>query len=119
MKDMQRLAKECSMNCKMTSVINRSRRGLAQIEVLMYTWFYSARSNEIYRYNQGVFKAHTAHTPQPGLIPTAPKYFHTHHHMEVSPDDTVCAGVSVGKESITLDKAYLPSMQDLEGSHRH
>ena len=74
----------------------------------MYTSFYLVRSNEIYRYDQGVFEAHIAHTPQPGLIPTAPKSFYTHHHLKVPPDNTVCADVSVGKESITLEKVYPP-----------
>ena len=61
-----------------------------------------------YSYDQGVFKAHAAHTPQPGLIPTDPTYFYTHHYLKVPPDDTVCADVSFGKESITLDKVYPP-----------
>ena len=108
MEDMQRLVEERSMNHKMTSTIKESRSGLDRIEVPMYTWFYLARSKEIYRYNQGVFKAHTTHTPQPGLIPTASKSFYTHHHLKVPTEDTVRAEVSVGKELIILDKVYPP-----------
>ena len=108
MKDMQRLAEERSTNHNMISAINGSRRGLDRIEVPMYTRFYSARAYEIYYYDQGVSEAHAAHAPQPGLIPTTPKSFYTHHHLKVPPDDTICADGSAGKESITLDKVYPP-----------
>ena len=74
----------------------------------MHTWFYSARAKEIYHYNHGVFEAYTAHTPQPGLISTASKFFYTHHHLKVPPDNTVCVDVRVGNESIILEKVYPP-----------
>ena len=74
----------------------------------MYTWFYSARAKELYRYNQGVFEAYAAHALQPGLTPTAPKYFYTHHHLKVPPDNTVCADVEVSDVEINLVKVHPP-----------
>ena len=108
MKDMARLAQERAVNRKIAAAIHGPRRGLDRVEVPLYEWHFSPQSSELFRFHQGVFEAYSPHSPQPGLRPTNPTSFYTHHSLKVPPPDIVRADVAVGTDSIRLLRQYPP-----------
>ena len=103
MKTMAQRAQERGVNRKMTNTIKGPRKGLDWIEVPLYEWFYSDKEKELYRYQSGVFEAYAAKRPTPGLIPTNPREFYSHHHLKVLPPDAVRANVSLPEDLVRAD----------------
>ena len=93
MDDMIRYTAERGLHRRMTQTLKGSRQGLDKIEVPIFKWFHSSKTNEIYRYDQGVFEAYAPYTPQPLLHPTNSSLFYTHHHLKALPDDATPASV--------------------------
>ena len=75
MDDISKLAKERGVKRKTTCAIKGTQRILDRIEVPKYDWFYSSTTKEITHYDEGVFEAYAARTPQSGLCPTHPVSF--------------------------------------------
>ena len=50
---------------------------------------------ELYQYGQGMFESYAVITPQPGLKPTSPINFYTHHKLKVLAADAELAQVTV------------------------
>ena len=101
--------KERETNRKLTAIIKGPHQSLNWIEVPEGTWFYSRTNKELYHYDRGVFEAHAAWSPQPGLIPDCPWKFYGHHHLKVPHDDIVLAQVSIENEFIILRAVHQPS----------
>lgn len=110
MKSMAAMAKMRAVNRKMTTAIKGPRRGLDHIEIPKYEWFYSNVTKEIYRYTKGVFEAYAAYSPQPGLQPTNPTKFYSHHHLKVIPEDAVRAEISRDGDYYHLGTIHPPAI---------
>ncbi len=94
MTSMVTLTKERSVNRKMTAAIKGAHRGLDWIEIPKYTWIYSKKTKELYKYDQGVFEAYAAKRVARSLCPTNPTTFYKHHHLKVPLPDACPADVT-------------------------
>ena len=63
--------------------------GLNRTEVLIFEWYYSEGTTEIYRYDNEVFEAYAPYTPQTALRPNHPTIFYNHHHLKFIPDNAI------------------------------
>ena len=99
MATMVQVAANRNMNRKLTSAIKGSRQGLNRIEIPTHEWYYSEKEEEIYRYDDGVFEAHSAMNSETGR-------YYPHHHLKVLPPDATTAEVEVREECIALLTIY-------------
>ena len=93
MNEMARNAESRGIHRHMTQALKGSRQGLDSVEVPIFRWFHSKKTGEVYKYDSGVFEAYAPYTPQPGLIPTNPTQFFSHHHLKAIPSDATPAHV--------------------------
>ena len=106
---MLRQEKDREINRKLTAIVKGPHQSLNWIEVPIGEWFFSREKGEIYRYDKGVFESYSAWSPQPGLIPTSPWKFYSHHHLKVPHDDIVHAQVSEQDGFLILEAVYKPA----------
>ena len=102
MKAMERRTIEMELNRKLNIAIKGLRTGLNMIKIPKHEWYYSKKTKDLLRYDDGVFEAYTAFSPSPDLIPENPILFYTHHHLKAIPLDAVPAEVARKKDYYRL-----------------
>ena len=56
---MTNAAKSLQMNQKLRPILKPEFRPITYIEILNETWYHSAKDNEVYKFEDGLFYAHT------------------------------------------------------------
>ena len=85
-----------SMNSKLNMVTHGERAGLDHIEIPKGEWFYSCQTNELYRYNEGVFEAYP-------WIEDNQNVYHKQHVLKVILDDTVTTMVEESDQGYRIN----------------
>ncbi len=93
LKQMIRAARQRSIQQKLSFVFRPTYSKLDYVEVPSDEWYYSARTNEIYHFDNGLFRAHSE---------IEDEYFHPSSTLKVLPDDAVVITVSILDDSIEM-----------------
>ena len=85
-------AKQKGMQRKLTSIFRPERSSLSDIEVPNDTWYYDPKSNELFEFDKGLFRAHSKQT--------APNTFHKVSTLKVLPPDACVVTVEITDDAI-------------------